>query len=146
MDIFTLVGLSSLILQLVVLALLLYGYLLKRKLRFRRHGLIMATAALLHLGFVLGIMIPSFVLAIIPDYIIAAPLMLVSIVGLIHGVTGTVTIVLAVWLVFAWRFRKDFSGCFSRKKIMLPTLTLWVATLLLGVVLFLIFYGPALVG
>lgn len=144
MDIFTLIGLASLLLQITVLALLGYGYILKRKLRFRYHGLVMAASALLHLGFVLGIMIPSLVLAVIPDYIVAAPLTLVSIVGLIHGVLGTVTVTLAVWLVFAWRFKRDFSGCFSRKKVMLPTLVLWVVTLLLGVVLFAIFYGPTL--
>lgn len=146
MDIYALIGLASLLVQLSVLAMLVYGYYLKSKLRFRRHGIVMASAAILHLGFVLVIMIPSFVLAVIPNYIVAAPLTLTSIVGLIHAITGATTITLAVWLVLAWRFKKDFSGCFGRKKVMLPTLSLWFVTLMLGIVLFVIFYGPSLIG
>lgn|GEM_PF-648055 len=146
MDIYTIVGLASLLIQISILAMLIYGYYLKRKLRFRRHGLVMAYAAILHLGFVLGIMIPSFALVVVPHYIVATPLMLASMVGLIHGITGTATVVLAVWLVYAWRFRKDFSGCFSRKKAMLPTLSLWLVTLMLGIALFVIFYGPSLMS
>jgi hypothetical protein len=144
MDFYTLIGLSSFILQLVVFALLVYGYYLKSKMKFRPHGLVMAAAVFLHLTLVVGIMIPSFVLAVLPAYIVVSPLMLVSVFGLIHAVTGIAAIVLGLWLALAWRLKKDINSCFGRKKAMMPTLILWSTSLLLGIVLFAIFYGPVL--
>ncbi len=144
-DIFTLIGISSLVLQLAVLVLLVYGYQLKRKLKFKRHGTVMGTAALLHLALVLAIMIPAFVFAVVPDYIVASPLMPVSLVGLIHGILGSIAVALGVWLVSAWRFRKDFTACFNRKKLMLITFTVWISALVFGIILFAFFYGPALI-
>lgn len=146
MDFFTLVGLASLLLQFLVLALLVYGYYLKRKLRFKSHGLAMAAATFLHLALIFAIMVPSFVLALIPVYVALEPLTLVSLVGLMHAITGTIAVILGVWLVAVWRFRRDFSGCFKHKKAMWPTMILWLITLVLGIVLFYVFYGPSLMG
>lgn len=146
LDFFTLIGLSSFIVQLAIFVLLIVGYDLKRKLKFRLHGAVMASATLLHIALILGIMIPSLVYAVIPEYIVPSPLKLVSIVGLIHAVTGSAAIALGVWLVSAWRFSKSFQGCFNRKKWMLVTLTIWLVALVFGVILFAIFYGPALLS
>ncbi|HSV50230.1 MAG TPA: hypothetical protein VLH35_07925 [Candidatus Acidoferrales bacterium] len=145
-DIYTLIGTASLIIQIVVLILLFLGYSYKRKLKFRQHGLAMATAVVLHLVTILAIMIPSFALAVLPQYIVPQPLMLVSLVGLIHGITGIVAIVLGLYLVAAWGFRVDFTDCFRRKKIMPITLTVWLVALILGIILYAIFYGPLLFG
>ncbi len=71
----------SLAIQIIVLFLLMYGYLLNRKLKFRQHGLVMATAVVLHLTMVFYVMVPSFVLAVIPDYSVPTPLSIVSVVG-----------------------------------------------------------------
>ncbi len=146
LDIFTLIGTLSLVGQLTVLALLTYGYMLKRKFKFRKHGLAMAAAVIIHLILISTIMIPSLVLAVIPDYIVPSPLLLTSVVGLIHAIAGSTGLAMGVWLVAAWRFRKDFKGCFNRKKMMDTTFTVWVVALALGVVLYAIFYGPALIG
>jgi hypothetical protein len=127
---------TSLIIQIIVLFLLIYGYFLKRKLKFRQHGITMATAFILHLSLVFYVMIPSFVLA--------APLALTSVVGLIHGILGTITLSLGVYLVGLWRFSKNIQGCINRKKYMLKTLTIWVTTLVFGITLYAIFIGPAL--
>lgn len=137
---------TSLTIQIIVLFLLMYGYLLKRKLKFRQHGITMAAAVVLHLTMVFYIMIPSFVLAVIPDYIVPAPLEIVSVVGLIHGILGTITLSMGVWIVASWRFRKNLNGCFNRKKTMLKTLTVWVATLVFGITLYAIFIGPILMS
>ncbi len=56
------IGLSV---QLIVLALLLYGYWLNKKLTLQRHGLVMAVAVILHLAVIFAVMIPSFFLAVI---------------------------------------------------------------------------------
>jgi hypothetical protein len=135
---------SSLVVQIVVLFLLAYGFLLKEKFRYRQHGFVMAAAVVLHLLMVFFLMIPSFVLAVVPDYIVVSPLELTSIVGLLHGILGSVAVALGVWLVVAWRFNRDFNGCFARKKMMTPTLYVWVAALTFGIALYVIFIGPLL--
>ncbi len=144
LDFFTAIGLSSFTVQLIIFVLLIVGYELKRQLKFRLHGLVMTSATLLHLALIFGIMVPSLVAAVIPDYIVPNPLTLTSIVGLVHTIVGSTAIVLGVWLVSAWRLSKNFQGCFSRKKTMLSTFTVWLIALVLGAILFAIFYGPVL--
>jgi hypothetical protein len=135
---------ASLVVQIVVLFLLAYGYMLKRKFRYLQHGFVMAAAVVVHLLMVFFLMIPSFVLAVVPDFIVISPFELTSIVGLIHAILGSLSIVLGIWLVVAWRFNRDFNGCFDRKKLMTPTLSVWVTALVFGIVLYAIFLGPLL--
>jgi uncharacterized membrane protein YozB (DUF420 family) len=135
---------ASLIIQIIVLFLLIYGYILKRKLKFRQHGITMTTAFILHLSLVFYVMIPSFVIAVVPDYIVPAPLQIVSIVGLIHGILGITTLSLGVYLVGSWRLSKNIQGCINRKKYMLKTLTVWITTLAFGITLYAILIGPVL--
>lgn len=137
---------ASLTIQIIVLFLLMYGYFLKRKLKFRQHGITMTAAFVLHLSMVFYIMIPSLVWAVIPEYIVPAPLDIVSVVGLIHGILGTITLSMGVWIVASWRFNKNIQGCINRKKTMLKTLTVWIATLVFGITLYAIFIGPILMS
>jgi uncharacterized membrane protein YozB (DUF420 family) len=146
LDPITLIGNASLIIQIVVLLLLFLGISYKRKLNFRMHGLVMATAVALHLVTIIVIMIPSFALAILPEYIVLQPLLLVSLVGLIHGVTGIAALVLGLYLVAAWGFRVDVKGCFKRKQAMRLTFMVWLVALIFGIWLYAIFYGPLLFG
>ena len=139
---FTLIGLTSLLVQLAVLFLLFYGYYLKSKLKFMRHGIVMVVATLLHFALIFAIMIPSFVYALLPS--IFTSFTLLSAIILIHAITGSLAIALAALLAGLWRFRKNFADCIGRKNWMLPTLGIWVFSLILGIVLFAIFYGPAL--
>jgi uncharacterized membrane protein YozB (DUF420 family) len=144
LDPYTLIGTTSLIIQVIVFFLLIFGYQSKRKQKVRRHGIVMASALILHLVAILVIMIPSFVLAVVPEFIIPDPLMMISLVGLIHGITGVLAIILGGYLVAAWRFQLDVSGCFKRKQIMRATITVWFIALVLGVVIYALFYGPLL--
>ena len=52
----------SLVIQIVVLALLIGAYMLKRQNKFRQHGIIMLSAVVLHIISILAVMIPSFAL------------------------------------------------------------------------------------
>ena len=135
---------TSLAVQIAVLFMLVYGYLLKRKQKYRQHGLIMAAALISHLMVIFLVMIPSFVNSILPDYIQTSPTEVVSIVGLIHGIAGPLTAALGIWLVAAWHFKKDINSCFGRKKVMLTTISLWMITLILGVILYSLLIGPLL--
>ena len=135
---------TSLVIQIIVLFMLGYGYWLKRKLKFRMHGLVMASAFILHLSMVAYVMIPSFVYAVIPDYVVPSPLASVSVFGLIHGILGSIAFSMGAWIVASWRFSKNIQGCIQRKKVMLKTLYIWVAALVFGITLYAFFIGPLL--
>jgi hypothetical protein len=137
---------ASLIIQVVVLFLVLYGYRLSRRLKFRQHGVVMATAVFVQIAAVFAIMVPSFVLAVFPHYIVAHTAELTSIVSLFHEVTGALAFALGVWFVGSWRFRKNFKGCFNRRKPMVVTIVIWVAALIFGIALYTIFNWAILTG
>lgn len=143
---YTLIATASLVVEIVVLALVLYGYFLKRRQNFRRHGITMTSAVVLHTITIFVIMIPSFVLALVPEFIVPKPLELISIIALIHGITGILAISLGVWLVTSWHFRKDLSTCFKKKLFMRVTITVWITSLVLGIFIYLFFYGASLIG
>jgi len=136
----------SLVIQVAVLFLILYGYWFYRMLNFRKHGAMMASAVFLQLAVVLAIMIPSFVLAVFPDIIVVHPLELASVVSVIHEVTGGVALGLGIWFVAAWRFRRNFMGCFNRRRLMLATMIIWIVALLFGITLYTIFNWTILMG
>lgn len=137
---------TSFLIQIAVLFMLSYGYYLNKKGNFRQHGLIMTVALILHLVTVFYVMIPSFVYGVIPYYILATPQDLVSIVGIIHGILGLMAVCLGVWLVAAWRLKKEIKECFRRKQLMYPTLGLWIASLAFGMILYMIFIRALLAG
>lgn len=135
----------SLILQIIVLALLTYGYWLKRKLKFPQHGRTMALAVALHLVFIFLFMIPVFAFVIVPQQVFLRSAGAASIVSLLHVPFGVLAVALGLWLVLAWR-STGLKGCFKRKKIMLATMVLWVAALIAGITLFTILYWSILIG
>jgi uncharacterized membrane protein YozB (DUF420 family) len=145
-DVYTLIATASLALQVAVFILLVVGYVYMRRQRFRLHGTLMALAVGVHLLAVFAVMIPSFVLAVVPSYIVPEPLLLTSVAGLIHAVLGVAAISLGVYLVAAWRVSGSLQGCFTRKKMMLLTLAVWLVALLLGFLLYGLFYGMLIAG
>jgi uncharacterized membrane protein YozB (DUF420 family) len=144
-DIFALIATTSLAIEIIVLFLLLYGYSLKRQLKFRRHGATMTAAVILHLITIFTIMAPSFVFAVFPEYIVPGISALISVVSLVHVVAGVSVASLGVWLVVSWRFR-DVKGCFARKKFMRFTIVAWLLALSFGIILYTIFYWTILMG
>jgi uncharacterized membrane protein YozB (DUF420 family) len=146
LNIFFVTVTASLIIQVVVLFLLVYGYLLKRRLKFRQHGLTMAAAVLVHLTAVFTIMIPSFVRAVIPEYIVTRPFELASLVSVFHITFGALAVSLGIWRVASWRFRKNFAGCFNKKKFMRNTMIIWLFALGFGITLYTIFNWAILMG
>lgn len=143
MDYYTLLATASLIIQIIVLILLSYGFFLKQKTKFNSHGMTMAIALVLHIVTIFAIMIPS-LSVIIPEFILPAPLEAISIIGIIHGVTGAIAATLGVFLVAAWHFSKNVTGCFKRKLIMRYTISIWATALILGITIYAVLYGPLL--
>ena len=68
-----------------------------------------------HLGAVLGIMVPSFAV-VLSDIVFVNPTSLTSILSLAHVATGAAALTLGIWFVGSWRFRKNFQGCFKKRK------------------------------
>jgi uncharacterized membrane protein YozB (DUF420 family) len=141
MDIYVLLATANLTLQIVVLGLLIRGYWLKRMKKFRQHGINMLTAVVLHIIMVLSVMIPS--LLAISEANLGATIVTIA---MVHGITGIATVFLGVWLVASWRLRTSLETCFAKKKVMLVTLSLWLVTLSLGILLYLSLYLPSLTG
>jgi uncharacterized membrane protein YozB (DUF420 family) len=90
-------------------------------------------------------MVPAMVLALIPVFVVPHLTGLTSIITLIHVPLGITAISLGLWLVLSWR-NSDLNGCFKRKKIMLTTITVWVAALAMGIAIYTILYWTALMG
>ena len=135
----------SLLTQLVIIALVLIGFQLKQHLKFRSHGLVMSIVFLSHLVAIGGIMIPSFTVGLLP-MISAAPASITWLFVIVHAIAGTITAILGLWIVAAWRFRQSLDYCLPKKRIMLTMFILWLTSLSLGIIFYVIFYWSLLFG
>jgi len=136
---------AALLIQIIVLGLLVYGYWLFKRLLFQKHGKIMALAVVLHLTVIFAIMVPSFVLAVTPKYVVPHIYGIVSIITLIHVPLGIIAVSFGAWFVIAWRFQ-GLKGCFNKKKLMLATMIIWLVSIFFGIVLYSILYWSLLMG
>lgn len=138
------VATATLLVQIVVFVLLIVGYQFKRQLQFRKHGVAMASAVIVHAVSIFAVMIPSFSSVVSPTAVLPEPQQLVYAAGAIHAVTGILAFLLGLWLVVAWRFESNVQRCLKHKKVMRVTLALWLTALVLGIVLYAVFYAPML--
>jgi len=145
MNYFLLVATVSLIVQLVVISLVLIGFYLKRHFKYRLHGLIMTTALVSHLAVIFGVMIPSFVIGLVP-IILSSPTSLIGWFSPLHAIAGSVTAILGVWIVGSWRFRQSLNFCLPKKRIMLITFAFWLISLTLGIIFYFILNWSYLFG
>lgn len=121
---------TSLIVEITAFALLFLGYSRKRARKYRQHGIIMATAVVLHLTVILSWMIASFVV-----FFRDIPLNLgdpLQVATFFHVGFGAFAALSGVWLVGSWRFKTDIQKCFGRKLWMLSTIVVWSVAIFLG--------------
>gem|GEM_PF-1054052 len=130
---------ASLIIQLFVLGLLFYGFILKKNQKFRQHGLTMLGAVVLHAITIFAVMMPSFAGGFSAPGAFDFSNMLV-VLALVHTVAGVVAFLLGIVLVVNWRLRADLKPCFAKKQLMRVTIVIWMIALMLGVVLYWLFY------
>jgi uncharacterized membrane protein YozB (DUF420 family) len=123
----------SLFIELVVLGLLTFGYYAQRSKNYRRHGITMTSAVVLHLVTILGWMIWSLsnFLGGSVDY---GSLLVLAALG--HVVLGAIAVSLGVWLVAAWHLQTNVQKCFPRKRFMIVTITTWATAITLGIILY----------
>jgi len=145
MDYFLFVATVSLVFQLAVIALILVGFELKRKTKFRLHGFTMLSALAVHLVIIFVVMVPSFVLGAIP-LILENPVSEIGLLIPVHVAAGLVTAALGVWIMFGWRLRKSTEFCAPRRRFMRVTFIAWLVSLSFGVLVYLVFYWTFLFG
>ena len=128
----------SLVIQIIVLALLTVAVVLKNRKKFREHGILMTTSVVLHIITILYVMVPSF------SSFFSSPgtivIDVIVIISFIHVALGLIAVALGIWLTASWHFKTDLQRCFSNKKLMKPTLTMWVTAILLGVIMYITFW------
>lgn len=129
----------SLALQITVLVLLIVAYALKNGKKFRQHGILMTTAVVLHIITILYVMIPSFISYFgVPGMIVIDANVIITV---LHVTLGLIAAALGIWLAASWHLKTDLQRCFANKKLMKPTLTMWIIAILLGVYLYIIIWA-----
>jgi uncharacterized membrane protein YozB (DUF420 family) len=141
MDVYLFIATVSLVFQLGVLALLLVGFGLKRRLRFHLHGIFMLAAVVLHLIIIGAVMLPSFVAIILEK-----PAISIGLLAPFHAVAGTATAILGIWIVGGWRLRQSTKFCAPKRKFMRATFILWLVSLSLGVIFYFVLNWSLLFG
>jgi len=129
----------SLGIQIVVLCLLIGAIFLKTHKKYRQHGIVMFSAVMLHIVSILAVMVPSFRAYIGPGVINFSDLW--AIVTFIHVSAGFMTALFGIWLVGSWHLKTNIQGCFKKKRFMDVTLILWMLSIVLGILLYLVIAG-----
>ncbi len=134
----------NLLLQLALLALLVFGRTRVKEKDYALHGRLMAVAVTLNAASIAVVMLPSLLLGL--GFIAAYPTNPVSITTIAHAVLGAAAELLGIYLVYKWRFTKSVAECMKNKRLMIPTMALWTTTVALGVLMYLQFYVFLLAG
>jgi uncharacterized membrane protein YozB (DUF420 family) len=145
LELSTIIATVSLAIEVTVLALLTAGFSFKNKQQFRRHGKTMTAAIILHIGTILGVMVPSLVSGFSSPGAIDFTNWL-AILSLLHASLGTIAALLGAIPVLSWRIGAEVQICFKRKKYMLSAFTLWVIAFLMGVPMYVSFYATRLLA
>jgi hypothetical protein len=128
----------NLIVQLIIIALLLTGYIHKRNKKFRLHGQLMVTAVVVNGLAITLVMAPSLIFgfgAITSNPIGPGPLITIA-----HAVVGATAWLCGAYLSWVWRLKPATAECFKRKKLMKPVLYTWLAAAILGVGFYIFYY------
>jgi hypothetical protein len=133
---FLLISTLSLVVELVVLGLLIFGYNLKGMKKYRKHGITMTAALVLHLVTIFSWMIWSFTSFLSAGSVDYGNLLVLVILA--HVTFGIIAASLGVWLVASWHLQADVQKCFLRKRIMLIALTLWSIAITFGAFLYIV--------
>ncbi|KQM11797.1 hypothetical protein AOA80_06180 [Methanomassiliicoccales archaeon RumEn M1] len=130
---------AAIVVQGAILLTLLYGaYVMRVKRRMRPHGAIMATLVVLNIVTVVAVMAPTFYGADTEPGASPGPLMLA------HHYLGLLALAMTAVVAIPWVLRgAKGRGCLGTGRwgrlIMRATFSVWVASLLLGIAVFISF-------
>jgi hypothetical protein len=127
---------ANLVIQIIIFLLMSVSLWLKRKKQFVWHGNVMLVAVLINGLLVISHMGPSLIYLLREEIPVLDP---VALVGLFHGIIGTVAEFLGIWLVGTWAYvQEETKYCVQRKKLMRIILTFWVLSLGVGFLYYLL--------
>jgi uncharacterized membrane protein YozB (DUF420 family) len=138
MDYFLLIASLSLVVQIATLSIVISGYILKRKMRFRAHGTIMIVAVVMQFFSFLLIMGPAFV-SLAENGLIQRPIWF-SVVTLVHASLGGVALATGIWIVASWHLQTSIENCIKKSAIMRYLIVAWIVALILGITLYKLLY------
>jgi hypothetical protein len=121
----------DLILQIVVIAILIVGFIYRKKVK--RHGLILGVAAAIEAGTFLDFMGQVFFIYLQFFFTQLRP---VYVTFLAHAFTGTAALALSIGLLASWIPRRsNIAPCYQvrKKRIMDAAIILWIASVAIGV-------------
>jgi uncharacterized membrane protein YozB (DUF420 family) len=121
----------NLVLQIIILAVLVTGYIVIRLKKIGRHAYIMLSAVIVHLASILLAMAPAAVVVFTQPNLRT----FVPIVGA-HIAIGTVAIGLGIYIIRVWRLDSSGARCFRMKNLMMVLLPLWITEIILGIGLY----------
>jgi hypothetical protein len=138
MDYVVILASLSLIVQIVTLAIIISGYVLKRRMRFIAHGTLMLVAVAMQFLSFLLIMGPAF-LSLAENGLIKRPLW-ISIVTLSHVSFGGVALTTGIWITASWHLQTAIDNCIKKRIIMRYLIVVWIWALILGITLYTLLY------
>jgi len=130
---------ANLALQILILMTLIASFILKRLRKYFLHGITMLIAVVLNAVSFLLIMGPS--LSNLREFIALYTSDELAVTALIHAALGTVTEVLAIYVLASWRFHSTPLGCARNRKLMRLTFVLWVVALIFGILVYRLLYS-----
>jgi uncharacterized membrane protein YozB (DUF420 family) len=129
MDIVGLIAFLSLIVQIITLSIVISGYIMKRRLKFREHGTLMLVAVIMQFFSFLLIMGPAFFIIIANGF--AQRPILLSTVTLFHAGLG---------IAGSWHLQTSIIKCIQKRHIMRYLIVTWILALILGITLYMLTY------
>ena len=138
MDYIVLLASLSLAVQIATLAIIISGYVLKRRMRFIAHGTLMLVAVVMQFFSFLLIMGPAF-LILAEHGFVNRPLW-ISVVTLTHASLGGVALATGIWITASWHLQASVDNCIKKRKIMRYLIVIWIWALILGITLYTLLY------
>lgn len=129
---------ANLILQIVLVALLVWGRTYAKGGKYRNHGNYMAVAVALNIVSFLLVMGPSMSLGW--GIVVSQPTNPGVIISVIHAVGGGFALLSGIYLVASWRFADSFVWCMGRRTQMMATIGLWLLSTLTGIGFYVYYY------
>jgi hypothetical protein len=128
---------ANLVILFVALGLIGLSLYLEKKRKWVWHGNSMMVVMLITVLLVIAHMATSFVSAVSE---ISTAFNFVALSGVIHGLIGAVAIVIGAWFVWVWAINESSNTafCAPRKKLMWKILALWLLSLGLGVLYYIL--------
>ena len=138
MDYILLIASLSLIVQIATVSIVISGYVMKRRGRFRDHGTLMLVAVAMQSVSFLLVMGPA-LLIIVGSGFVQRPLLL-SIVILVHASLGGTALATGIWITGSWHLQTSITNCIRKRKIMRYLIITWILALILGITLYVLTY------